>query len=228
MKQQVTRFEKSTPRQLAYTFFGIGLIGTALYIGGSSLGFSVDVPAAWIMLLGFVGATIFFIIMGGTPVPVGTSHVEVEDRVRVEVSDELEESIRSKVEHALEDMQQRNTEILARANEAAEAVASEITHLKEQLAEAEIEKVTNDLKMLSGTLDVESANQAINELRDSINAVNSNLGDMTELSTTEAQKLENTVSEVSENLNAIVAHLQDMDSEVQTTLEQFKKFNQMG
>jgi ABC-type transporter Mla subunit MlaD len=228
MKQQVTRFEKSTPRQLAYTFFGIGLIGTALYIGGSSLGFSVDVPAAWIMLLGFVGATIFFIIMGGTPVPVGTSHVEMEDRVKVEVSDDLEASIKAKVESALDEMQQRNTQIAERANEAAESVASEIERLKEQLAAADIESVTNDLQRLSSNLDVDSANEAINQLRDGVSSVNDNLDDMTRLSTTEAEKLENTVTEVSENLNAIVARLKEMDNEVQTTLEQFKKFNQMG
>jgi ABC-type transporter Mla subunit MlaD len=228
MKQQVTRFEKSTPRQLAYTFFGIGLIGMALYFAGPDLGFDVTTTAAWIMFAGFVGATIFFIIMGGAPVPVGTSHIEVEDRVRVEVSDDLEESIRAKVEGALEEMQQRNTEVLQRANDAAEGVANEVARLKEQLAAADIESVTNDLQRLSQNLDVESANDSINQLRDSIGAVNSNLDDMTRLSTTEAEKLENTVTEVSENLNAIVARLREMDTEVQTTLEQFKKFNQMG
>lgn len=249
MKQQVTRFEKSTPRQLAYALLGIGLIGLALFIGGDTIGLQIEAISFYIMLIGFAGATIFFIVMGGSPVPVGTAQVEVEDRVTVQLSDELEDDLRNKVETSLQEINDRNKEIVSKAsnaaesvvsttneaaesavdktNEAAESMVAELNRIRESLSNIDVDKLASDLQSL-GSLDVAAANEAIDTLQNNVSSVNNQLDDLSNISTREAENLENTITEVRENLSAIISTLNEMDAEVNKTLQQFEKFNTMG
>lgn len=253
MKQQVTRFQKSTPRLLAYLFIGLTLIGFALFLGGDTLGFVADGLASWLMVLGAVGATVFLLVMGATPIPVGTSHVEMEDRVQVKMSDELSTDIQASINDAVKEIKSQNRKKLDELNEQAaslveeqkkkldniasnassvsnnvDGLKSEINRIQDQLSDMDVGKLASDLQKLNSAIDIQGASDAIDELKGSVNSITGGLDNLENLSTKKAEELENTLNEISENLQSLVSSMQQTDREVNKTLRQFQEFNTGG
>ncbi len=218
MKQQITRFEKSTPRLLAFVLMGVGLIGLGLVQASEPLGFDLAQAGAWVMLLGFVGATVFFFLMGSAPVAVGADQVDVEDRVQVQLSDELQSDIKAKLDAAIEEMKSQNTEVLSQFAEVTEGLVGEVEALKNQFAGLDLDALTSSLTQLSQGIDIDSTMESLNSLQSSVTSVSSRLDDLNNLSTTETEKLENLLSEIRENFDSV-------NKEVQVALKQFEGFN---
>lgn len=218
MKQQVTRFEKSTPRLAAFTLMGIGLLGLGLLQGSPTLGLGLEVAGAWVMLIGFAGATIFFLLMGSAPVPAGVEEIEVEDRVQVQLSDELQADLKSKLDDAISEMNDRNKDVLQNFAEAAEGIIAEVDKLKSQFEGMDVDSIVSGLKSLSEGLDIESTTEAISSMQNGISVLNNSLDDLNNLSTSETEKLENLLTEIRENFDSV-------NKEVQVALKQFEGFN---
>ena len=221
MKQQVTRFEKSMPRLAAFTLMGIGLLGLGLLQGSPVLDLGLEVAGAWVMLIGFAGATIFFLLMGSAPVPAGVQEIEVEERVQVQLSDELQADIKSKLDDAISEMNDRNKDVLQNFAEAAEGIISEVNKLKSQFEGMDVDTIVSGLKSLSEGLDIEATSEAISNMQNGISVLNNSLDDLNNLSTSETEKLENLLAEIRENFNSV-------NSEVQVALKQFEGFNSEG
>lgn len=217
MKQTITRFEKSTPRQLAYIFLGIGAIGLALTVGDSSLGFGLGSTAAWIMLAGFVLATVFLAIAGGSPVPVGTDTIDAEDGVKVQMSDELQGDIKKKVDAAIADLNQKHDAAISQMEKAGNDLVARVNKVSETLDNSNLSEVTSQLSKLSEGIDVESTSEAIENLKNSV-------GSVTEISS----NLESTKTELSTKTADLKEKMSEVEKELNNTLAQFQKFNQLG
>lgn len=217
MKQTITRFEKSTPRQLAYIFLGVGAIGLALTVGDNSLGFGLGSTAAWIMLAGFVLATIFLAIAGGAPVAAGTDTVETEDRVTVQMSDELQGEIKKKVDAAIAELNQKHDAAIAQMEKAGNDLVERVNSVSTTLEKSNLAEVTSQLSKLSQGIDVESTSEAIENLKNSV-------GTVSEISS----NLENTNSELTEKTAHLKEKMTAVESQLNSTLAQFQKFNQLG
>lgn len=214
MKQQITRFEKSTPRLLAFVLLGVGLIGLGLVQGSTHIGLSLEAPGAYIMLLGFLGSTVFFFLMGSTPVAIGVETVQSEDRVQVQLSNELEADIKAKLDAAIKDLHKRNTETLTGLANVTEGMISEVEKLTSQFGTMDVESVVGGLKSLSDGLDLDT----ISSIKGSISTLTRTLDELNSLSTSESEKLENVMTEIRENFEA-------MNKEVHVALKQFQGFN---
>lgn len=218
MKQQITRFEKSTPRLLAFVLMGIGLLGLGLVQASAPLGLGLESVGAIVMLIGFAGATVFFFLMGSTPVAVGVDQVEVEDRVKVQLSDELQSDIKKKLAVAIEEMQNQNTSVLSQFAEVTEGLVGEVEALKQQFADMDVSSLASSLTQLSKGLDIEATMESLSSLQGSVSSVNNRLDDLNNLSTTEGEKLDNLLTEIRENFDAV-------NKEVKVALKQFESFN---
>jgi|GEM_PF-6913626 molecular chaperone DnaK (HSP70) len=217
MKQTITRFEKSTPRQLAYIFLGVGAIGLALTVGDNSLGFGLGSTAAWIMLAGFVLATVFLAIAGGSPVAVGTDTVDAEDRVTVQMSDELQGDIKKKVDAAIADLNEKHDAAISQMEKAGNDLVERVNSVNETLEKSNLAEVTSQLSKLAQGIDVESTSAAIENLKNSV-------GSVSEISS----NLENTNTELSEKTAQLKEKMNAVESQLSNTLAQFQQFNHPG
>lgn len=236
MKQQITRFEKSTPRMLAFVLMGVGLIGLALVQGGPALGLELEVPGAALMLLGFIGATIFFAVMGSEPVPAGTEEVEAEEGVQVKLSDELENDMKQKVDQALQEVVDETKASLKEVSEKADGVSSEVDRIKSELEKVELESMAQSLKSVVDAFDADATAEMAESFKNSVSSVTSKLDELNSLSTQEVEKLENQLTEIKENFESVrgnmssevdtlINSLKQTDDEVNRTLKQFEGFN---
>lgn len=216
---------------MAFLSVGIGLIGMALVIGGDFVGLGgMEAVFSYLMILGFVGATIFGFIAGGKPVPAGTAHIEMEDRVQVKMSDELRDEIKERVDKALDRVVNQNEDAVAKATTAAESIMGDIEQLRTKIEEINLDEVADQLQNIatkSSKIDADTALESIESLQGNVNSVNDKLADLMNLSTNEAERLENTVTEVSENLNSLIETFRGMEQEVNKSLKQFENFNSL-
>lgn len=175
MKQHVTTFEKSTPRLLGFAALALGLAGLTLAAGYDYLPFdeAVALAGSWLALIGFLAAALFLFLWGAAPVPSGTKEVEVEDRVQVKLSNELETALQQKLDKAVNEMvtaqKHKLNELGSKVDEAINSLGSEIDGFKLQLSKVNVEekmnKMVDDLgkKQTQATQKVEQASSGLAE-----------------------------------------------------------------
>lgn len=178
MKQHVTTFEKSTPRILGFAALALGLAGLTLAAGYEYLPFaeSVALAGSWLALVGFLAAALFLFLWGASPVPSGTKEVEVEDRVQVKLSNELETALQKKLDKAVNEMvtAQKNKigELSAKVDEMINSLGSEIDGFKLQVSKVNVEDKMNNMvnelskKQTQATQKVEQASSGLAEQMD--------------------------------------------------------------
>jgi uncharacterized protein YoxC len=164
MKYQITIFEKSAVRLAAFSTLGIGLIGLTLQITQNSLPFgeTAAVAGAWMALAGFLISTVCFIIWGNQPEAKGTKEIELENRVQVKFSEEMEAGVRKKLEEEIARLAKIQADSLNRlATKTSEmhlAIDKEIESLRTELRRTDV-----DTKMSAITEDVAKKQKAIND-----------------------------------------------------------------
>lgn len=151
MKQHVTTFEKSTPRLLGFAALALGLAGLTLAAGYDYLPFdeAVALAGSWLALIGFLAAALFLFLWGASPVPSGTEEVEVEDRIQVKLSNELETALQQKLDKAINEMvtAQKNKigELGSKVDEMINSLGSEIDGFKLQVSKVDVEQKMNSM-----------------------------------------------------------------------------------
>lgn len=238
MQQHITKFEKSTPRQLTAVFLGIGFIGLGLTLGGADFG--LDTIGGYLTLTGFVlgGLTLFGV--GGAPVAVGTETTEVEDRVQIQVSDELVGDLKSRFEQAVADMEAKNQTVVDQAQKALSEATTELAQLKEldEIANLDVHQIVANLQEAQKSLDLEALTEVIEAIKGSAGTVSSNLDNLANISSDYIQKIEAKLDELKENVEASNTELKERvasleasftsaDEQVQRTIRQFESFNQV-
>ncbi len=221
---------------LAFVLMGVGLIGLGLVQGGPALGLELEAVGAVLMLLGFVGATVFFAVMGSQPVPAGIEEVEAEEGVQVKLSDELESELREKVNTALQDVVEETKSTLQQISEKAEGVTSEVDRIKSELENVQLESLAQSFKSVVDAFDADTTSDMADSFKASVTSVTGKLDELNNLSTEETEKLENRLAEIKENfesvrenmnaeVEALLKSLKQTDDEVNRTLKQFEGFN---
>jgi hypothetical protein len=231
MKQKATKFEKVSSRQFAYLFLGVGSIGLALTVGGPDLGINLGAAAAGIMLGGFALATVFLFLAGGAPVAIGVEEYEVDERIQVVMSDDLNNEIKAKVEKAVTDITKNHEAALVKFAQSAEEFTAKVTKLEATLDKANVAGVADQLSKLTGAIDLEATSEALGSLKGSMSSLLSNLDDLSNLSSNSTSKLETLISEVSEDLSATRNGLKEkskgISSELDSTLKALSAFNRL-
>ncbi len=175
MKQHITKFEKSTPRLLAFILLGVGLIGMALTVGEPHLPFAAAEAGAWIMLGGFAGATVFLALWGAGPVPSGNDEVEVEERVQVQMSDELKADLKQKVDKAVSSLASDQKSLLDAVAKSSAGLSDSINTASKSMssnikssadaAVADINKLQQDVNTELGRIKSELAKMEIDQVQ---------------------------------------------------------------
>lgn len=236
MEQQVPTFGKSTPRMLAFLFLGVGLIGIGLLFGGSSLGLPTDTVAEFLTLGGFVLGGIFLALIGSAPVPTGVESMSVAgggDRVEVKMSNELAGEMKAAFQQAIKGMEAENKKVLDEAHQMLAQVTQEINNLKdlEALAKMDIRSMVKNLQDMQGSVDVESLNEAINQIKAGSTTVMNNFDELANISSTQVEKIESKLQELEENISVSNKELKEKfttaDRELAKTISQFEHFNRV-
>ncbi|MCH8567399.1 MAG: hypothetical protein LAT67_04015 [Balneolales bacterium] len=129
-------------------------------------------------MIGFLAATVFFVVWGGAPVASGTKEVEVEDRIQVKLSTEVEAAIQKKIDAAIAEMLNSQKVALSGVKEKADALTKtindEISKIKSDLGKVDVDKRINEFQA-----DIQKKQSAINE----------GLGKATQALTSEVQRV---------------------------------------
>lgn len=204
MKQKATKFEKNASCQFGYLFLGVGAIGLALTTG------EFGVPGdKFIMLGGFALATIFLFLAGGSPVAAGTEEYEVEERIQVVMSDDLNNEIKAKVEKAVTEITKNHQAALEKFASAADEFASKINSVQATLDKANVSAVADQLTKLTTSIDLDATADALNAMKAGVSSVVSNLDDLSNLSSNSTTKLEALISEITEDLTVTKSNLKE-------------------
>src|SRR5690606_17819399 len=141
--------------------------------------------AAWpsfVMLGGFAVATVFLFLAGGSPVPTGVEDYEVEERIQVVMSDDLNNEIKAKVGKAIVEITQNHEQALEKFAKAAEEFAGKVAKLEATLDKANVSGVADQLSSLTSAIDLQSTSEALGSLKGSMSSLLSNLDDLSNLS----------------------------------------------
>jgi len=204
MKHYITTFKKSTPRQLTVVLLGLGLVGMAITVAGPQLGMeNITSFSAVVMLVCFGLATVTGFVMAGMPVPQGIEPVEVEERVQILMSDELKGSILKNAEEAVSGMEKQHKSALEKAVAVAVDAHTELSELKGQLRDIDLEKIYNHLEHISSKVemvDEKSTVNAVTKLQNGVKNINTKLEELDGTVDEERDKLSGSIKQLSENV----------------------------
>lgn len=205
MKHYITTFKKSTPRQITVVLLGLGLVGMALTVAGPQLELQqITMFSAIGMIVCFGLATITGFVMAGTPIPQGIEPVEVEERVQILMSDELKGSILKNVEEAVNGMEKQHKVALEKAVAVAVDAHTELSELKDQLRDIDLEKIYNHLEHISSKVemvDEKSTVNAITILQSGVKNVTTKLEQLDGTVDEEREKLSGSIEQLSKNVD---------------------------
>jgi methyl-accepting chemotaxis protein len=246
MLQQLTRFERSTPRMLAFVLLGVGFIGLGLFLGGDIVGLGgLSNIFGLITMAGFVGGGVFLALYGSTPIAVAGEVVDIagggnETTIEVRMSNELHGEMKRSFEEALARIEADNRAFVKSAGDIIQRIAQESSAFKDlkMLADLDIRNTIKSLQSMQGNIDVSSLNEAIQSIRAGARSVNNNLDELANISHQQVQKVEAKLAELSEDIEASHSELKRRVSELSRkfkaaeeelarTITSFEQFNRI-
>lgn len=220
MKQQVTQYQKSTAKQFAYLFLGVGLIGLALSVG-ENFGFVPVLTANLIMIGGFALATIFLFISGGELVVAGTELTDVDSGLNLDLSDEANRAIQSKMEAAIAEMVENHKYTLGQLSKTADEMAQKIASVQATLERANVSAIADNLSNLSSAIDIKATNAALGSLKGNMGNVLASLDELSKVTMAGSKKL----GSVMTDFEQVQEKSKRISTELDKTLRSISAFN---
>lgn len=247
MEQQLTRFERSMPRMLAFIFNGAGLAGLGLFLGGDVIGLAaLSNIFALVAMAGFIGGGVFLALYGLAPVAAAGEVVEVggggggPTTVQVQMSNELHGEMKRSFEEAVSRMDADNRAFVKSAGDILQRVASETAVLKDlkMLADLDIRATVKSLQSMQGNVDTSSLNEAITQIKAGARSVNNNLDELANVSHQQVEKIEQKLAALADDVDSSHTELKrrvselskgfrTAEDELARTIKSFEQFNRI-
>jgi hypothetical protein len=245
MLQQLTRYERSMPRMLAFILLGTGFAGLGLFLGGDIIGLgALSNIFGLVTMAGFVGGGVFLALYGMGPVAAAGEVVEMggsgETTVEVRMSNELNGEMKRSFEEAVARMDADNRAFVKSAGDILQRIANESAALKDlkMLADLDIRSTIKSLQSMQGNVDMSSLNDAIQGIKAGARSVNNNLDELANVSHAQVEKVEAKLAALTDDIDASHSELKrrvqelsrgfrTAEDELARTIKSFETFNKI-